>query len=340
MNDPFLTKLRESAEWLLLDPVTPLHLLVAGGLCLVLGVITLRKTAESLGASNWTMPMAVLSYVLGLAALVAGLTASDMFLLPLLPKGVPFPAYAGGVLVVLLLVVAVPLAKVLLKCGYAAAASAWVSALLVCAAIVFLADFGFTNFGPQMARVLDLKGDVSYRLAKGEPQAEIKRRRIGLPVGAEITTKADSSATLDLGAKGFIAIRPLSVVRIKSVGEQATLEVDVGRIIGSVRHTAKTKFQIRTPAANTGIVGTDFMVTSDSAKQTFVTVASGKVAVANTAGSATVEVNTGQTTSCANGGAPTPAVAANPADLTIINSFKAAVGDTMSQRNKQIEDAL
>ncbi len=340
MNDPFLIKLRESAEWLLLDPVTPAHLLVAGGLCFVLGIIVLRKMAESLGASNWTLMMAVLSFVLGLGAMVAGLAASDMFLLPLVPKSVPFPAYAGGVLLVLLLGVAAPIGKFLMKCGYAASASAWVTSLLVCAAVVFLADFGFTNFGPQMARVLDMKGDVSYRLAKGEPLEVIKRRRIGLPVGAEITTKADASATLDLGAKGFIAIRPLSVVRIRAVGETATIEIDVGKIIGSVRHTEKTKFQIRTPAANTGIVGTDFMVESDSAKQTFVTVASGKVAVTSASGAVTVEVGAGQTLNCPNGGNPTPARAASPADLSAVNSFKTAVGGAMNQRNKQIEDAL
>jgi hypothetical protein len=340
MNDPFLVKLRESAEWLLLDPVTPQHLAVAGGLCLVLGILVFRSVVKNLGASNWTLPMAVVSFVLGLGAMIAGLTAADMFLLPMVPKSVPFPAYAGGVLLLVLLAVAAPIGKFLMKCGYAATASAWVTSLLVCAAVVFLADSGFTNFGPQMARVLDMKGAVSYRLAKGEPQAEIKKRRMGLPVGAEITTKADASATLDLGAKGFIAIRPLSVVRIRAVGEQATIEVDVGRIIGSVRHTAKTKFQIRTPAANTGIVGTDFMVDSDSAKQTFVTVATGKVAVANANGGATVEVGAGQTVNCPNGGAPTQPRPANPDDLKTINSFKAAVGDTMNQRNKQIEDAL
>ena len=97
MNDPYLIKLRESAEWLLLDPVTSQHLMVAGGLCLVLGILVLRKMAESLGALNWTLPLAVLSFVLGLGALVAGLAAADMFLLPLVPKSVPFPAYTGGV---------------------------------------------------------------------------------------------------------------------------------------------------------------------------------------------------------------------------------------------------
>ena len=340
MNDPFITKLIESAQWLLLDPVTQQHLAVAGGLCLLLGILVLRKMAESLGASNWTLMMAVLSFVLGLGVLVAGLTAADLFLLPLVPKDVPFPAYAGGVVAVLLLLVIVPIGKFLMKCGYAAMASSWITSLLVCAAVVFLADFGYTNFGPQMARVLDMKGGVSYRLAKGEPQEEIKKRRIGLPVGAEITTKADSSATLDLGANGYVAIRPLSVVRIRAVGATATIELDLGRVVGSVRHTDKTKFQIRTPAANTGIVGTDFMVDSDSAQQTFVTVASGKVAVANASGSSTVEVGAGQTVNCPNGGVPTQPRPATPADLKTINSFKAAVGDAMSQRNKQIEDAL
>jgi FecR protein len=340
MNDSFLSQMRESLGWLMLDPIVPVHSTTVIGLCLVLGILSFRKMAESLGASNWTLPMAVLSYLLGGAAMIAGLTAADIFLLPHVPKEVPFPAYAGSVLAVLLLTIAAPIGKFLMKCGYAATASAWVTALMVSATIVFFADLGFTHYGPQMARVVDLKGSVIYRLTKGEAQEEIKRRRIGLPIGAEITTKADGSATLDLGASGFVAVRPLSVVRIRAVGEVATIEVDVGRVIGSVKHTSKTKFQLITPAANTGIVGTDFQVISDSAKQTFVTVATGKVTVTGTKSGAQVEVGAGQTVNCPNGGSPTPPRPADPADLKTINSFKAAVGDSMNQRNKQIEAAL
>lgn len=340
MNDSFLSKMVEAAQWLMLDPVVPEHIATVVGLSLVLGVMSYRKMAESLGASNWTLVMAVLSYGLGLAAMLAGLAAADMFVLPNVPKDVPYPAYAACVLVLALLGVAAPIGKFLMKCGYAATASAWVTALMVSAAIVFFADLGFTHYGPKMARVMDKKGDVLYRVTKGGTQEAIKRRRIGLPLGAEITTKADGSATLDLGSDGFIAVRPLSVVRIVSVGEQATIEVDVGRIIGSVRHTAKTKFKITTPAANTGIVGTDFLVISDSAKQTFVTVASGKVSVTSTKSGGQVEVGANQTVNCPNGGSPTPPRPADPDDIKTINTFKAAVSDTMNQRNKEIEAAL
>lgn len=340
MNDPFIIKLHETAEWLLLNPVTETHLMVAAGLSLVLGIIVLRKAAESLAASNWSVPAAVLSFVLGVGAMVAGLAAADMFLQPQVPKDVPYPAFVGSVLAVLLLVVAAPITKVLMKCGYAATVSSWVTSLAVCAIVIFAADFCFTNFGPQMARVLDMKGTVSYRLAAGEKLEEIKRRRIGLPVGAEITTKDDSSATLDLGARGYVTIRPMSIVRILAVGETATVELELGRVIGSVRHTERTKFQIRTPAANTGIVGTDFMVDSDTAKRTSVTVATGRVEVTATKGGPTIEVGAGQTVSCPSGGVPTQPRPANPADITTINSFKAAVGNVVNQRNKQIEDAL
>lgn len=340
MNDNFFSQMRDSLGWLMLDPVVPEHTTTVIGLCLVLGILSFRKMAESLGASNWTLPMAVLSYVLGGAAMIAGLAAADIFLLPHVPKEVPFPAYAGSVLAVMLLAAAAPIGKFLMKCGYAATASAWVTALMVSAAIVFFADLGFTHYGPQMARVVDLKGNVIYRPAKGEPQEEIKRRRIGLPIGAEITTKADGSVTLDLGASGFLAVRPLSVVRIRAMGEVATIEVDIGRIIGSVKQTSKTKFKIITPAANTGIVGTDFQVISDSYRQTFVTVATGKVTVTGTKSGAQVEVGAGQTVNCPNGGSTTPPRKADAADLKAINNFKTAVGDADNQRNKQIETAL
>lgn len=340
MNEDFFSQMRDTAGWLLLDPVVPEHFATVVCLCLGFGVLAYRKMAESLGASNWTLPMAVLSYALGLAAMIGGLTAADLFLLPMVPKDVPHAVYAGGVLVVMLLVVAAPIGKFMMKCGYAATASAWVTALMIWAAVVFLADLGFTHFGPQMVRVMDLKGTVSYRVAKGVPQEEIKRRRVGLPIGVEITTKAGASATIDLGGDSYLAIRPLSVVRIVATGKEATVEVDLGRIIGSVRHTPQTKFQIRTPAANTGIVGTDFIVESDSMKQTFVTVAAGKVQVVNRNGNGTVEVSAGQATSCPNGGVPTPARQANPADLDAIKNFKTAVGEAMSQRNKPIEDTL
>ncbi len=340
MNDSFLTKLLETAQWLLLDPVTPLQLAIVGALCLGLGFMVLRRTAESFGAMNLGLPLALVSYVFGVVALVAGLTVANEFVLPQIPKTVPFPAYAAGVLGAIVLLLAAPLGKVLMKCGYSSMVSAWLSALAVCALVVFAADFGFTNFGPQMARVVDMKGAVSYRLTATAPTEEIKRRRIGLPVGTEIITRADSSATIDLGASGYVAVRPLTIVRIRAVGDNATVELAVGRVIGSVKHTAKTKFQIRTPAANTGIVGTDFMVDSDAAKQTFVTVASGRVVLGAANGPGSVEVAAGQTASCANGGAPTPPRPANPADLGTINSFKAAVSDAVSKRNKAIEDAM
>ena len=339
MNDNFFSQMRDSLGWLMLDPVVPEHTTTVIGLCLVLGILSFRKMAESLGASNWTLPMAALSYVLGGAAMIAGLAAADIFLLPHVPKEVPFPAYAGSVLAVMLLAAAAPIGKFLMKCGYAATASAWVTALMVSAAIVFFADLGFTHYGPEMARVVDLKGNVLYRPAKGEPQEEIKRR-VGLPIGAEITTKADSSVTLDLGASGFLAVRPLSVVRIRAMGEVATIEVDIGRIIGSVKQTSKTKFKIITPAANTGIVGTDFQVISDSSRQTFVTVATGKGTVTGTKSGGQVEVGAGQTVNCPNGGSTTPPRKADAADLKAINSFKTAVGDATNQRNKQIESAL
>ena len=340
MNDSFLTKLLETAQWLLLEPVTSLHLLVVSAVSLALGFLVLRRTTESFGAMNLGLPLALVSYVFGVVALVVGLTVANDFLLPQIPKTVPFPGYAAGVLAAIVLLLAAPLGKVLMKCGYSSMVSAWFSALAVAAIVVFAADFGFTNFGPQMARVIDLKGSVSYRLTATSPVEEIKKRRIGLPVGSEIFTRADSSATLDLGASAYVAVRPLSIVRIRAVGDNATVELDGGRVIGSVKHTAKTKFQIRTPAANTGIVGTDFMVDSDGAKQTIVTVASGRVSVSSARGPGTVEVGAGQATSCANGGAPTAARAANAADLGTINGFKAAVNDAVSKRNKAIEDAM
>ncbi|MEN9572982.1 MAG: FecR protein [Verrucomicrobiota bacterium] len=340
MNENFFSQMRETAGGLMLDPVVSEHFATVVGLGLLFGLFAYRKMAESLGATNWTLPMAALSYGLGLAAMVAGLTAADIFLLSQVPKDVPAPAYVGGVLVVVLLVVATPIGKLMMKCGYAATASAWVTALMIWAAVIVLADLGFTHFGPKMIRVMDLKGTVSYRVAKGIPQEEIKRRRVGLPIGVEITTKADASTTIDLGGDSYLAIRPLSVVRIVALGEVVTVEVDLGRVLGSVRHSAQTKVQFRTPAATTTIVGTDFLVESDSQKQTFVTVAAGKVQVASSKTGATVEVGAGQTVNCANGGAPTPVRKADPADLKVITSFKTAVGEAMSQRNKQIEDAL
>ena len=116
--------------------------------------------------------------------------------------------------------------------------------------------------------------------------------------------------------------------------------MDIGRIIGSVKQTSKTKFKIITPAANTGIVGTDFQVISDSSRQTFVTVATGKVTVTGTKSGGQVEVGAGQTVNCPNGGSTTPPRKADAADLKAINSFKTAVGDATNQRNKQIESAL
>jgi len=160
MNDNFFSQMRDSLGWLMLDPVVPEHTTTVIGLGLVLGILSFRKMAESLGASNWTLPMAALSYVLGGAAMIAG------------------------------------------------------------------------------------------------------------------------------------------------------------------------------------IVGTDFQVISDSSRQTFVTVATGKVTVTGTKSGGQVEVGAGQTVNCPNGGSTTPPRKADDADLKAINSFKTAVGDATNQRNKQIESAL
>ena len=340
MNDSFPSKMLDAAAWLMLEPVVPEHTATVVGLCLVFGLLSYRKMAESLGASNWTLLMAIISYALGLAAMLGGLAAADIFVLPNVPKDVPYPAYAGGVLAVMLLAVAAPIGKFLMKCGYAATASAYVTALMVSALVVFFADLGFTHYGPPMARVADLNGSVSYRLAKGEGLEEMQSRRIGLPIGAEIVTKADSSITLILGENSFLAVRPLSLVRIVAVGETTTIEVDMGRVIGSVQHTSKTKFKIRTPAATTSIVGTDFSVLSDTLKQTFVTVATGKVNVTATKSGSQMEVGPSQALNCPNNGSPTPPRPADASDLKSIERFKTAVGEAKNQRHKQIEKAL
>ena len=340
MNDSLPSKMLDAAAWLMLDPVVPEHTATVVGLCLVFGLLSYRKMAESLGASNWTLLMAIISYGLGLAAMLGGLAAADMSVLPNVPKDIPYPAYAGGVLAVMLLAVAAPIGKFLMKCGYAATASSFVTALMVSALIVFFADLGFTHYGPPMARVADFKGSVSYRLAKGEGLEEMQHRRLGLPVGAEVVTKADSSITLSLGDNSFLAVRPLSLVRIVAVGETTTIEVDMGRVIGSVQHTSKTKFKIRTPAATTSIVGTDFSVLSDTLKQTFVTVATGKVNVTATKSGGQMEVGPSQALNCPLNGSPTPPRPADASDLKSIERFKAAVGEAKNQRHKQIDSAL
>ena len=117
MNDSFLTKLIETIQSLLLDPVTQLHLLVAGGLCVALGFVVMRKTADSFGAANLGLPMMLLSYVLGGGGMLAGFVAAEMFVLPQMPKSLPLAGYLGGVLAVLVLAIAAPITKVLLKLG-------------------------------------------------------------------------------------------------------------------------------------------------------------------------------------------------------------------------------
>ena len=132
----------------------------------------------------------------------------------------------------------------------------------------------------------------------------------------------------------------MSLVRIVAVGETTTIEVDMGRVIGSVQHTSKTKFKIRTPAATTSIVGTDFSILSDTVKQTFVTVATGKVTVTATKSGGQMEVGPSQALNCPNNGTPTPPRPADTSDLKSIERFKTAVGEAKNQRHKQIEKAL
>jgi len=52
MNDNFFSQMRDSLGWLMLDPVVPEHTTTVIGLCFVLGILSFRKMAESLGASN------------------------------------------------------------------------------------------------------------------------------------------------------------------------------------------------------------------------------------------------------------------------------------------------
>jgi len=342
MSNPFLLKLWEYVQWSLLEPLSDIHLWTALGLTLGLGLWVLRKTADAFEASRATYPMAFISVALGGGLLVLTLALLDMFALKSIPASVPTWAIFASGAGVMLLAVVVPLTKFLLKAGYGTSLSAWVSALVVGAVVVFVASFAFGLLGVKVGKLVSFKGGVTYRKSAekdwGKPVGDAK---VLLPIGGEVSTQPDGEATLDLGADSYLGLRGGTIVRVKAVGEEAMVEVDQGRVLGKVRHSAKTKFQLRTPAAITGILGTQFLVSTDANKNTSVTVADGSVAVSGTApGSRTVTVAKGQSVAVPAGGQPGNPVPADPRLLQEITAFDSALANEVQKRNRTIEENL
>src|SRR4051812_25420745 len=115
-------------------------------------------------------------------------------------------------------------------------------------------------------------------------------------------TLADQSI-LSLGSQS-----ELRIIRHDVKSQQTALQMTYGRIRAQVANITRDggKFEMRTPTAVAGVIGTDFGIDSSLGGDTFVCVA-GAVQVSNSDPSVpgSVQCNAGQTTTVAPGKAPT-----------------------------------
>ena len=152
-----------------------------------------------------------------------------------------------------------------------------------------------------------LKGD----LKKGDPLFwnDLVQTAKG---GRARITLADQSI-LSLGSQA-----ELRIVKHDAKTQQTLLQMTYGRVRAEVSQITRDggRFEVRTPTAVAGVIGTDFGTESGVGSTTFVCI-SGAVSVANSdpAVPGSVQCGAGQTTTVATGKAPTTPVPATPAQI-------------------------
>jgi hypothetical protein len=130
----------------------------------------------------------------------------------------------------------------------------------------------------------------------------------------------------------------LRVVQHNAASQQTALQLEYGKMRSQVVHLTKngSKFEVRTPTAVIGVIGTDFFVDSQPGR-TIVLCFKGKVTVSAIAGSAaTTSITPGQMTTVGEQGPgpaePTPKDLANQAMLdTALNAPNMVAGSGAHQ---------
>ena len=142
----------------------------------------------------------------------------------------------------------------------------FVTALIVC-----IAGFGFAaETATRTAKVTEAKGNVEVTTSTGQTMAAA----VGMVLkqGDRISTKANSWAVLDLDGDAETAsveVKPNSKMMIAELKEDKTestqatlLDLSIGEILIKAKkiHSAKSKFEVKTPTSIVGVKGTTFSV--------------------------------------------------------------------------------
>jgi hypothetical protein len=132
-----------------------------------------------------------------------------------------------------------------------------------------VAALSFAEVTKRTATIADLKGTVEIRTPAGTWEAA--KAGMTLTEGDVITTKADSTATLNLSGteEATVSMKPNSqmafaeLVMDKKEGTQKTLlDLALGEILIKTQklQTKESKFEVKTPTSIVGVRGTAFSV--------------------------------------------------------------------------------
>ena len=329
---------RENFYWVLHDPVSHAHHTASLVIFFGLTGFVLKEMVAAYNARNlYTLPIVVLT-PLGLGLILAGMSWAEVYWLP---SARDLPSWlvlgVGGALTFFGAVV--PVSAKILKGGYLGMASAWITTLAVTVVSLYAAALLYEGINPNVGKVVRHHGTVAFRSKPEAPWQALGRTRPALLVGSEVRTEEGSTVVLKLGRRNHLGLGQNSQVRIMGFGEKGALEMERGKIIGSVSQYEQATFQVRTDSAHVNVNQGLFMVTLDGMRNTIVTVAEGAADLSGTqAYSRTVTVAKGQASTCVVKGQPLNTRAAQANWLQDLEAFRTALANPYDPKRRDVTE--
>ncbi|GDY20023.1 hypothetical protein LBMAG56_13680 [Verrucomicrobiota bacterium] len=332
--------MRENFYWLLRDPVSKAHhtasLLILFGLT---GVV-LKAMVEAHNARNlYTWPIVLLT-PLGLWVMLAGMSWAEVYWVPG-ARDLPSWVVLGFGIAAAFFCIVVPVSTWILRGGYFGMASAWITTLCCTVAMLYAAALFYEGINPNLGKVVRHHGPVFYRLKADAAWQPLGRSRPALPVGAEVRTEEGSTVVLLLGRRNHLGLGQNTRIKITGYGEKGGLELQQGRVLGSVSQYEQAFLQVETYSAHININVALFMITLDGARNTIVAVGEGTAELAGTQPySRVVKVGKGQASTCVPSGQPLNPRPALGQSLKDMEAFRTALENPYNQRSREATETF
>ncbi len=224
-------------------------------------------------------------------------------------------------------------------------------------AFVLASALGATGvFTPKSQRIA-LGASTTLTIISG--QVQIRRGATGdftaaddgaiLGPGDTIRTGSDARAVLTYFEGSTVEIEPSSELAIQTAhgNPDGSTVIQMQQNLGSTWHVVThlvqggSKYEVRTTSATASVRGTSFTVGVEADQTTTVTTTEGNVAASDPAGTATVAVTPGLTTSAKKGEAPTPPKQAPEPERKVtvtVGDMNTLVVDTLGRANGITKD--